>query len=162
MKSTFNSKTSGYRIVCRVGWIGEKNNAVSVIVVFLFAVCCWCVFFSLHDKTIPKWEEECDDTGMRMHIALWDLITCSITLNRLVTPEIDQSVDHRIKKKKKKHDKEWNEMSFARASSQNYHTPYGWIVWLISNYSIGTCLSIWITLTFFFLFQPVSSSSSSC
>lgn len=30
-----------------------------------------------------------------MHIALWDSITTSITLNRLVTPEIDQSVDHR-------------------------------------------------------------------
>lgn len=33
-------------------------------------------------------------TENAQHIALWD----SITLNRLVTPEIDQSVDH----------KEWN------------------------------------------------------
>lgn len=37
-------------------------------------------------------------TENAQHIALWDSITCSITLNRLVTPEIDQSVDH----------KEWN------------------------------------------------------
>lgn len=37
--------------------------------------------------------------AMRMHIALWALITRSITLNRLVTLEIDQGVDHQIQKK---------------------------------------------------------------
>lgn len=112
VKSTFNSKTSGYRNGLFAA-LDELKKKQCCHCRRRRSCCCFSSFFNRNNSRAREY----DDTGMRMHIALWDLITCSITLNRLVTPEIDQSVDHRIKKK---HDEEWNEMSFARATSIQY------------------------------------------
>lgn len=140
VKSTFNSKTSGYRngLFAALDELEKKNNAVSVIVVLVFCLLLVRFFFSVRPNNSQvrgrmRWHR--DENAYRT--------LGFITLNRLVTPEIDQSVDHRIKKNvgETRRRMEWDEFCARFKPELAYSIWFESCDWFPTIRSIRACRS---------------------